>query len=58
MKRVLAAIDLRDVVTVLGLVLIAAGLAFVHVAAALAVPGLLLFLLAVVPPLIARPGGS
>lgn len=44
-------------VAALGLVLIAGGLATVSLGAALAVPGLLLFLLAVLPPLFAR-GGS
>lgn len=56
--RLLAALDLRDALTAVSLLLIGGGLSFVHVAAALAVPGLLLFLLAVVPPLIPRRGGS
>lgn len=50
-------IDFRTIVTFLGLTMIGSGLAFVSYAAALAVPGALLFLLAVVPPFLPRPGG-
>jgi hypothetical protein len=54
----MARVDLRDVLTLLALVLIGAGLGTVSLAAGLAVPGLLLFLLAVVPPLLSRQGGQ
>lgn len=49
-------VDLRDVIALVGLLLLSGGLAIVSVAAALAVPGALLFLYAVVPPLIASRG--
>lgn len=54
MRRALAAVDLRDVIAVIGLCLIAGGLAFVSAAAALAVPGALIFLYAALPPLLRR----
>lgn len=58
MRRLFAAIDRRDVVTGCALLLIGAGLWFVSVAAALAVPGALLFLLAVpAATLVGRRGG-
>lgn len=54
MRRLRASIEFRDVVGLLGLILIAAGLSFVSVAAAIAVPGALMFLVAVVPPILTR----
>lgn len=58
MRRILSAIDARDIVTGLGLVLMTAGLALVSVPAALFVPGLLLFVVAVVPAVFVRGGGK
>jgi hypothetical protein len=43
------AVDKRDAFTALGLILIGGGLAQISLAAALAVPGALIFLLAVAP---------
>ncbi len=51
MRRLLAGLDVRDVVAVIGLGLIATGLALVYVPAALVVLGVLLFGLAVLPSL-------
>jgi uncharacterized membrane protein len=49
--------DPRDATMVAGLLLLGSGIGLVSVAAGLAVVGALLFLLAVVPPFIPRPGG-
>lgn len=58
MSRLRSAIDARDVVALIGVLLIAGGLAMVSAAAALVVPGLLLFLLAVLPALVSRDRGG
>lgn len=47
--------DLRDLATLIGLVLIGVGLMQTSLTAALAVPGVLVFLLAVVPPFVRPP---
>ena len=49
MKRLLSAIEGRDVLAVLGLGLMTAGIAMLSVPAALIVPGALIFTLAVWP---------
>ena len=54
MRKLLASIDVRDVIAGVGLSLIGIGLSFVSIAAALAVPGLLLFACAVVPAILTR----
>lgn len=50
-RAIVSFFDARDIVALVGLILIGAGLAFVSVAAALAVPGALVFLCAVLPVL-------
>lgn len=55
MTRLLAAADLGDLIALVGLVLLGAGLALVSLALALSIVGALLFLYAAVPPLLERP---
>lgn len=51
-------LDVRDVLAFVGLTLITIGVGLVSIAGSLVVLGVLLFALAVVPPLLARRGGG
>lgn len=58
MRRLISAADGHDALAAIGLLLIGGGLWFVSVAAALAVPGALLFLMAVPLASLYRRGGG